>query len=178
MCIRDSFNVNQFYEKHHGGNKIEQLRNEFLEKYDFILIDSRTGLTDFGGICTIHFPDILILLFTPTEQSLEGVIDVAKKAVSAQMNLPYDREKLLTFPVPTRVDSNTEFQITQDWIKRFANELDFAYNDWVPTAISKKDFIESIKIPYIPFFSYGEQLPVVIQGINDKSGLGLSLIHI
>src|SRR5690349_3870859 len=45
------------------GNYLETLREEWLSKFDFILIDSRTGITDIGGICTIHLPDILVILF-------------------------------------------------------------------------------------------------------------------
>ena len=172
------FNVNEFYEKHQGGRQLENLREQFLESYDYVLIDSRTGVTDFGGICTIQFPDILVLFYTPTMQSMKGVKDIAYKAVQAQMNIPFDREKLLTFPIPTRIDSQTEFKITQEWISRFSKELSVAYEDWIPKAISKKDFIELIKIPYIPFFSYGEQLPVIIQGMNDPAGLGYAYENI
>ena len=39
---------------------------------DFVFIDSRTGLTDVGGICTLHFPDLVVLLFSLNEQNLNG----------------------------------------------------------------------------------------------------------
>ena len=172
------FDIKEFYEKYQGGRQLENLREQFLESYDYVLIDSRTGVTDFGGICTIQLPDILVLLYTPTMQSMRGVKDIAFKAVQAQMNIPFDREKLLTIPIPTRIDSQTEFKITQEWIIRFSKELSSAYEDWVPKAIPKKDLIELIKIPYIPFFSYGEQLPVVVQGVNDPAGLGYSYENI
>src|SRR5205823_8446394 len=35
------------------GEYLEQLRAEWVQKFDFILLDSRTGYTDVGGICTI-----------------------------------------------------------------------------------------------------------------------------
>ena len=44
------FDWNDFFEKQDGGPFIESLRNEWKEEYDFILIDSRTGITDSGGI--------------------------------------------------------------------------------------------------------------------------------
>ncbi len=35
---------------------LESLRSEWISEFDFVLIDSRTGLTDSGGVCTIHLP--------------------------------------------------------------------------------------------------------------------------
>lgn len=55
-----------------GGAWLEQLRHEWIENFDVTLVDSRTGLTDAGGICTVLLPDILVLAFTANDQSLEG----------------------------------------------------------------------------------------------------------
>ena len=41
-------------------------------RYEYILIDSRTGLTDTSGICTKVLPSKLVIVFTPNRQSLEG----------------------------------------------------------------------------------------------------------
>jgi Mrp family chromosome partitioning ATPase len=46
------------------GNYIEQLRDEWAAEFQFVLVDSRTGVTDIGGICTVHLADALVLLFT------------------------------------------------------------------------------------------------------------------
>ena len=56
----------EFYSTKNGGSLIEDLRNQFKDNYDFILIDSRTGLTEIGGICTVQLPDFIVLLFTAT----------------------------------------------------------------------------------------------------------------
>jgi len=168
----NNLNIEQFYLMQNGGEIIEALRNQWKSEYDFILIDSRTGVTGIGGICTIQLPDYLVLFFTPTDHGLKGTIDVAKRAMEAQKTLPFDREALISFPVPTRIDYQTEFKITQEWIERFSIELQGLYNDILPSKIKIKDFIEQIKIPYISFFSYGEDLPVIVQGTNDPAGLG------
>jgi cellulose biosynthesis protein BcsQ len=49
------FDVTKFYDKNDGGNVIENLRDSWKESFDFILIDSRTGVTEIGGICTFSF---------------------------------------------------------------------------------------------------------------------------
>jgi len=166
------FDISKFYEEHNGGKVIENLRNELKAEYDFILVDSRTGVTDVGGICTIQMPDMLVLLFTPTEQGLNGIKFIADSARSGQQNLPVARKRLLVLPIPTRIDSNTEFKISQEWTERFARELASYYMDWLPAGISPVRFIEQTKLPYVPYFSYGEKLPVIEQGMDDKGGLG------
>lgn len=162
----------QAYYDEKGGFFIEELRNQWKQTYDFVLIDSRTGITDIGGVCTVHLPDILVLFFTANEQSLKGVVEVARKAYQAHKKLPFDRLNLLTVPIPSRFDSTEEFQISQEWLDRFSVELSDLYTDWLPKSISKRDFLEVTKLPYISYFSFGEKLPVIEQGTIDSAGLG------
>lgn len=166
-----AFNVSQFYKKHDGARVIEDFRNELLAAYDYILIDSRTGVTDFGGICTIQMPDILVMLLTATEQGLSGTARIAEKAQAAHSALPFDREKLLIMPVPARIDQS-EYALTQEWLNKIATKLKPYYEDWIPKQIDMNDFMRLIKLPYIPYFSYGEKLPVIEQGVSDPAGLG------
>ena len=58
--------IDRFYAED-GGLLVESLREQWKSQYDFTLVDSRTGVTDIGGICTIQLPDYLVLVFTPTE---------------------------------------------------------------------------------------------------------------
>jgi len=166
-----AFNVSQFYKKHDGAHVIEDFRKELLVNYDYVLIDSRTGVTDFGGICTIQMPDILVMLLTATEQGLNGTAKIAEKAQNAHAALPFDREKLLIMPVPSRIDQS-EYTLTQEWLNKIATKLKPYYEDWIPTQIDINEFMRLIKIPYIPYFSYGEKLPVIEQGVSDPAGLG------
>jgi len=160
-----------FYEKK-GGFLVEHLRQDWKESYDYVLIDSRTGITDIGGICTIQLPDVLVLLFTANEQSLSGVIDVANKAQAARWDLPFDRASLLCLPIPSRFDSSEEFKISQEWLNRFSQDLEKIYGDWLPRTVEKRHFLEITKIPYSSYFSFGEKLPVIEQGTTDPAGLG------
>ena len=58
-----SLNWPHLFENADIGRYFDQLRNEWMAEYDFILIDSRTGITDIGDICTVIMPDILVPLF-------------------------------------------------------------------------------------------------------------------
>lgn len=167
-----NFDVNVFYEEKDGGNLIENLRQEWKDAYDFVLVDSRTGITDNGGICTIQLPDTLVLLFTATDMGFNGILDVAERAVKSQQKLPFDRMKLVSLPVPARFDTLTEFKKSQEWLDKFSERLTPIYNDWLPLSVDPRKFLELTKIPYIPYFSFGEKLPVIEQGVNDPSGLG------
>ncbi len=57
-------------------------------KPDYVLIDSRTGLTDVGGVCTLHFPDIVVLLFALNRQNLFGTAGVRRAIAQAQRREP------------------------------------------------------------------------------------------
>lgn len=167
-----SFDVNLFYKENAGGEYIEQLRNSWKADYDFILIDSRTGITDIGGICTIQLPDILILLFTATDQGFTGICNVAQRAIKSRQQLPLERLNLLTLPIPTRID-NSEKNQTDNWFKKFERGLESIYSTWLPRSVDRESFLKLTKVPYISFYSYGEKLPVLEQSnIVDTTGIG------
>ena len=46
------------------GEYLERCRESWTENYDYVLLDSRTGISDIGGICTAHLPDLLVVLYT------------------------------------------------------------------------------------------------------------------
>lgn len=56
------------------------LKNELFNDYgcNFLLLDSRTGLTDVAGVCTAYLPDAVVLMFYPDEQNTRGIRTVAK----------------------------------------------------------------------------------------------------
>lgn len=168
------FDVNNFYKHKGGGVFIEQLRDEWRQSFDFVLVDSRTGITDIGGICTVQLPDILMLFFTANEDAFSGAINVSVKAQQARQKLPVDRLKLLAVPIASKFDSDKEFQLSQKYLSEFALQLSETYADWLPKNISPKMFLEATKVPYIPYFSFGSKLAVIDQGSSDPSGLGYS----
>ena len=45
---------------------------------DYVFVDSRTGLTEVGGVCTTQFPDLVMMLFGLNEQNVRGVATVAQ----------------------------------------------------------------------------------------------------
>jgi len=159
-----------FREKRFGAY-LELLRQEWTANYDFVLIDSRTGITDIGGICTIHLPDVLICLFTTTEQSLGGVKSVMRRARKAHGELPVDRRQLQIVPLPARDESRTEYKLATEWRRRFAAELDEFVKDWAPKGESTESILDLLKVPYVAYWSFGERLPVLDEDVENPDKL-------
>lgn len=79
----------RLYKEDRLGNYIENMREQWKEEYDFILVDSRTGITDIGGISTVQLPDALVFFFTSNHQSLNGAVEVVKRIINARKPLSY-----------------------------------------------------------------------------------------
>jgi MinD-like ATPase involved in chromosome partitioning or flagellar assembly len=169
-----TLDVESFYEHRQGGHFIESLRSEWKEHFDFVLVDSRTGITDIGGICTIQLPDIMALIFTATVQSLTGAVAVARKAAAERQKLPFDRPLVPIVPLPSKFDTQTERDVSQRWLDRFVQETAWMYRPWLPQGVNHREFLELTKIPYTSYFSFGEGLPVIEQGTTDPTGLGFA----
>jgi hypothetical protein len=150
------------------GNYLEATRREWKSSYDFVLVDSRTGVTDSGGICTIHLPDVLVAVFTSNEQSLQGVRKVLQSARRGHSKLPVDRRKLVVVPVPSRDESNSEHDMAEQWRERFSSELADFFKDWAPSGERNTTILNLLKIPYLPYWSFGERIPVLEQEDPDN----------
>jgi Mrp family chromosome partitioning ATPase len=154
------------------GAYLEELRQEWAAEYDFVLIDSRTGVTDIGGICTVQLPDALVLFFSANDQSLEGAASVVAAAREQRKLLPIDRDLLLAVPVPSRVDKWSEIETGRFWKNKIAARMSEYYLDWLPPGSSPGEVLDQLILPYISYWSFGERLPVVEEGTTDKYGLG------
>jgi MinD-like ATPase involved in chromosome partitioning or flagellar assembly len=151
-----------------GGNFLEALRERWLAEFDCVLIDSRTGLSDAGGVCTIQLPDIIVALFTPARQSLFGVRDVMRLAKAARQRLAFDREALSVVPVPSRIEA-TQASLA-DWMTQFATEMNEFFADWLPSTTDRRQVLERLALPHTSNVSHGEQL-AVLPGRTETIGL-------
>jgi cellulose biosynthesis protein BcsQ len=156
---------------HDFGRRLEAIRDGWRETYDYILIDSRTGITDIGGICTIYLPDVLVAMFTANHQSVEGVANVVSRARRARSNLPVDRRALVCIPVPARDESRTEYQQSVEWRGIYHDLLSEFYADFLPRNVSSEDALDLLRIPSVPFWSFGERLPVLTESAADPSSI-------
>jgi len=163
------------YERHGFGAFLEGLRDAWKARYDFVLVDSRTGITDIGGICTVQLPDFLVILFTANDQSFLGALDVVRRAAEQRNKLPYDRAGLLTLPVASRFEMRVEYKMAQEWLRRFARELEPIFSAWAHAEVKPLDLLNYTRTPYVAYWSFGEKLPVVDEGTKDPESLGYAL---
>ena len=155
-----NLNWNELFEKENIGAWLNELREEWIEEYDIVLIDSRTGISDIGGICTIILPDVLVLMFTTNLQSIDGVMKVMRSARSAQDDLPVDRDLLVALPVLARDESQTEYDRSEAWRDRIADKMAEFLRDWLMRKVTPRDVLQKLYIPYVAYWSFGERLPV------------------
>lgn len=153
----------QLYEKRSLGLFLESARADWINNYDTVLIDSRTGITDIGAICTAQLPDIVVLGFTANRQSLDGAVRVIAKARDARNRMPYDRPGLLTLPMPCRFDSREEYKQASYWREQFAAHLAPLYAAWLPEGLHPFSILEHTTVPYFSYWSFGEQLAVLTE---------------
>ena len=110
-----SFDWIQFYEKFGGRRLLDAAKAQMRAAYDYVLIDSRTGVSDTSGICTVEMPDTLVICFTLNNQSILGASAIAKSVLLTrnQMELSdtaysSNLAPFRIFPVPCRVEAINE----------------------------------------------------------------------
>lgn len=122
-------NWKELYEEKNGFFMIEDLKSQIAKiiSPDYVLIDSRTGHTDVGGICTRHLPDVNILMFTPNEQSLFGLVNIVKGIRNEEKTKRHKTIKtvFVASNVPTLDD---EEDILGKILKRFEESLKISKN--------------------------------------------------
>ncbi|HYI96128.1 MAG TPA: toll/interleukin-1 receptor domain-containing protein, partial [Bryobacteraceae bacterium] len=149
------------YERHDLGAELERLRDEWSSEFDLVLIDSRTGVTDFSGLTTAQLPDVLAFLFTANAQSLEGCSMIVRRAMTARTRIPVDRPALLPLPIPARFEQRDEYERAKEWRSRFVAHLDQFFDLWKPRDIDALKLIDLLTIPYVPRWTFGEELAAI-----------------
>jgi hypothetical protein len=169
-----TFSWTSFYAESRGGQWVEEARRQWISSYDFVLIDSRTGLSDIGGICTIQLPDTLVLVFVANDQSFDGGTRVVKAAQRARRNFGYDRGQLTVVPLLSRWCGDEETDIAKVWLRRFDKDLSVQVASWLPKMFSPREFLEKVRVPHVARFTFGEPLPVLTHSLTDPMFPGLA----
>jgi MinD-like ATPase involved in chromosome partitioning or flagellar assembly len=101
-----------FYENRAGFLFFEDLKVQWEEELhpDYVLIDSRTGHTDIGGICTRQLPDCVVITFYPNEQNLRGLKPIVED-IREEVNGPLRKRIDLLFVMANVPDLDDEDQI-------------------------------------------------------------------
>ncbi|WP_433396313.1 FxSxx-COOH system tetratricopeptide repeat protein [Streptomyces sp. CA-146814] len=159
-----TFDWDNFYDRLGGGHFFDALREDMKANYDYVLIDSRTGLSDIADICTVHLPDALVDCFTLSDQSIDGAASVARQIAERYTGRP-----ISIFPVPMRIDEGEKEKADAG---RALARLKF---DRLPRDLSGDELTAywgAVEIPYRPYYAYEETLAT----FGDEAGLTNSLL--
>lgn len=166
-----AFDWANFYTRFRGEEYFNWLREQLLSLADVVLVDSRTGITEMGGVCTRHLADVVLSFCAPNSQNLQGVLEMADsfqgEAVTKARGRPLE-----VLIIPARIDD-------QDSAGYNAFRSDFVrYTErFTPSVLRKwKSSAWDLAIPYKAQYSYGERLTTGVHGSNEKVELVYKLL--
>lgn len=118
---------NDLYENEGGFVLVEDLKGQWRQTFnpDYVLIDSRTGHTDTGGICTRQLPDAVVILFLPNEQNRRGLKPIVEN-IRAETHGPLKKSIDLHFVMANVPDLEDEEDILAEQAERFEETLKYA----------------------------------------------------
>ena len=148
------FSWERFYEQENGYPFMELMRAQLLDSgADFVLVDSRTGMTDVGSVCTFQLPEVVVILFALHMQGIEGASRVKAAIEQQQQVTPYASSRLeRVLLMPARVDEWGATTLLDQWIKR-VRELLGDESSLVELLLDIDD-----RIPYLSQVAFGEQI--------------------
>ena len=185
----NSFNWIDFYERLNGRQLLRVAQRQLKDVYDYVLVDSRTGVSDTSGICTVDMPDTLVVCFTLNIQSIVGASSVAEWVLAQRQALEKAREQALqmtspsprdavqqrpfrVYPVPMRVEmsEHTKRQVSLEVAReRFGQFVDHFPKD----AVSQ--YWGEVQVAYFPFYAF-EETPAIFGDVaNDAFSLTASV---
>ncbi len=150
----NAFNWKEFYDKLDGGNFIELLKKQLKAlDYDYVFIDSRTGISDYSGIVNVQIPDVNILVVAPTNQNFAGALRIAENI----KNAPYIKDgnrKPIIMPILSRIDLSIE---RNDWGQKFQEKFGLLIQEFCSyIRIPTFSYLRNTRLDYKRDISFGE----------------------
>src|SRR5262249_45073609 len=113
------FDWSEFYAAYEGRSYFTWLRQELLAVADVILIDSRTGVTEMGGVCTRHIPDVVVSFCAPNFQNVDGTVRVVSGLNKVEVKEARGNRDVDVLVIPTRIDDSES-----DRLKEFQDSFE------------------------------------------------------
>jgi hypothetical protein len=155
----NGFDWDGFYRRFGGGAFLDESVQQMKAAYDYVLIDSRTGISDSSGICTIHLPDALVVFYTLNNQSIEGASGIAAHVLANRQGR--SKEPFRGWSMATRVELAEKEKL--DARRLFARER---FSPFLETLAGlggqrNEDYWGEMEVLYDPFYAYDEILATV-----------------
>jgi tetratricopeptide (TPR) repeat protein len=179
------FRWESFYSNY--GSFFTHFRLHLMKEYDFVLIDSRTGLTDTSGICTRVMPEKLVGVFAPNQQNIEGLTTVIRRCAEYRRS-SRDERSLVYFPLASRIDSQAD-KLRLIWWKggklgekklpgyqKVFEDLFIELFDLDECDLD--EYFDSTQIPHSSDYAYGEEIAASLVGTSDKLSIGTACVNL
>lgn len=157
----NSFDWKRFYEL--GGARVLTAAKAHLRaRYDWVLIDSRTGVSDTSGICTVQMPEAVVACFTLNRQSIDGVAAILR-SIRAFRSASVNGWAIDFFPVATRIENAEQGRL--EVARGYARA---ALADFLPKAMQSRarEYWDRMEISYRPAYAFEE----VLAAFGDATG--------
>jgi len=172
----NAFNWEEFFNNYPLA--IPRFADYLRKKFNFVLVDSRTGYTDISGICTSLMPEKLVVVFTPNRQSLSGIVDLIRNATDYRKQSD-DLRPLIVFPLPSRIE-NAESKLQNEWRFGSANQNIVGYQTQLESILTEvyglkycdlTTYFDEVQLQYVPRYSYGEEIAVLSERSEERLSL-------
>jgi hypothetical protein len=150
-----TFDWQDFYFNWEGERFFEWLRRSLTpEPYDLVLVDSRTGVTEMGGICGYQLADTLVMLCAANHQNIQGTTNMVNDFRSPTVEALRGGRRLEIIVVPARVEQR-DAQLIEAFFQRFEQ----AFGGLMPAALRTNGLTtRELAIPYEPAYAFEERV--------------------
>ena len=168
----NTFDWEELYER--APWLITVLADWFTSHFRYTLIDSRTGITDTSGICTMLLPEKLVAVFTPNQQSLDGVLQMCERATNYRSRST-DLRRLSVFPLPSRIEMSEPKEL-EHWRKDQNQGYQPRFEALFNKVCGQKNcnlepYFNEVQIQHASTYAYGEKVAVLIEQGDNRISL-------
>lgn len=152
-----TFDWIDFYKNWEGEFYFEWLRKQLNDLADIVLIDSRTGVTEMGGVCTYHLADSVVMFCGASAQNIDGTERMGRNFRSDTVRSARDLRPLNIIVVPARV----EFSGNESDLNYFNAEVE-RFHKWLPKSVQTyfPNLWDFFGIEYVPVYAFKETVPM------------------
>jgi len=164
-----TFDWQDFYFDWEGGVFFEWLRRALVpERYDLVLVDSRTGVTEMGGICGYQLADAIVMLCSANHQNIDGTRNMVRDFRSTSVEALRHGRRLDLVIVPARIEQRDP-KLLANFFARFEEE----FSGLLPEALRQAavDF-RALTIPYEPQFAFEERIVSDPSRVAERQKIG------
>ena len=161
------FDWQDFYYVWSGELFFEWFRRTCAERYDVVLVDSRTGVTELGGVCAYQLADVIVALSAPNLQNIEGTAWMVRHFLSEQVRAVRRDRPLEVLVVPARVDQNDTALLDA-----FADRFRLGFDPYTPAPLMEAGLtFWELQIPYESAYAFDEQVITDPGRAEERRGL-------